>query len=171
MAKWYRVLCLSHRWFWVWALVQTFTNAYRHVCKYIDQKGLAAMMTSIQSAGKSEDHTSEKTHKKGPTLALKSMAEITRNPKQGYQWPHEKDLCPSNFFEKRRWSQEIMKSISKINLAVGIFNTCVLLRMQVIPKHSQKCVFDFSKTNFKFSVFFNPVSLFFGRLGWNNLCL
>ena len=30
---------------------QTSTNARRHVCRYIDQKGLAAMLTSIQSAG------------------------------------------------------------------------------------------------------------------------
>ena len=27
------------------------TNAHRHVCRYVDQKGLAAMQTSIQSAG------------------------------------------------------------------------------------------------------------------------
>ena len=30
---------------------QTSTNARRHVCRYVDQKGLAAMLTSIQSAG------------------------------------------------------------------------------------------------------------------------
>ena len=30
---------------------RTTTNASRHVCKYVDQKGLAAMLTSIQSAG------------------------------------------------------------------------------------------------------------------------
>ena len=28
------------------------------------------------------------------TLALKPRADITRSPKQGYQWPHEKDMCP-----------------------------------------------------------------------------
>ena len=27
------------------------SNACRHVCKYVDQKSLAAMLTSIQSAG------------------------------------------------------------------------------------------------------------------------
>ena len=30
---------------------QTSTNARRHVCRYVDQKGSAAMLTSIQSAG------------------------------------------------------------------------------------------------------------------------
>ena len=30
---------------------QTSTNACGHICRYVDQKGLAAMLTSIQSAG------------------------------------------------------------------------------------------------------------------------
>ena len=59
-----------------------------HVCKYVDQKDLAAMLTSIQSAGvtrgESEDHTSEKACK-GSALALKLREDITRSPKQGYQ--------------------------------------------------------------------------------------
>ena len=33
--------------------------------------------------------------RKGSTLALKPMAYVTRSPKQGYQWPHQKDLGPS----------------------------------------------------------------------------
>ena len=38
--------------------------------------------------------TSEKAHKKGSTLALKPRTELTRSPKQGYQWPHKKDFFP-----------------------------------------------------------------------------
>ena len=38
---------------------------------------------------------------KGSTLALKPRADVTRSPKQGYQWPHEKDLRPPNFFFKK----------------------------------------------------------------------
>ena len=38
-------------------------------------------------------HTSE-----GSTLALKPRGDVIRSPKQGYQWPHEKDSCPPNFF-------------------------------------------------------------------------
>ena len=30
----------------------------------------------------------------GSTLALKPRADVTRSPKQGYQWPHKKDSCP-----------------------------------------------------------------------------
>ena len=34
----------------------------------------------------------------GSTLALKPRAGNTRNPKQGFQWLHKKDLCPSRIF-------------------------------------------------------------------------
>ena len=47
-----------------------------------------------RNKGESEDHTGMKTGKKGSTLALKPRAAVTRSPKQGYQWSHEKDLCP-----------------------------------------------------------------------------
>ena len=40
-------------------------------------------------------HTSE-----GSTLALKCRGDITRSPKQGYQWPHKKDLCPPQILKK-----------------------------------------------------------------------
>ena len=38
--------------------------------------------------GESKDHTGKKVSKKGSTLALKPRADITRSPKQGYQWSH-----------------------------------------------------------------------------------
>ena len=34
------------------------------------------------------------------TLALKPRADITRSPKQGYQWPHKKDMCPPKIKKK-----------------------------------------------------------------------
>ena len=36
----------------------------------------------------------------GSTLALKPRGDVTRSPKQGYQWPHEKDLCPPKIKKK-----------------------------------------------------------------------
>ena len=36
-----------------------------------------------------------------PTLALKPRGDIIRSPKQGYQWPHKKDLCPPKIFQKK----------------------------------------------------------------------
>ena len=35
-----------------------------------------------------------------PTLALKPKGDVTRSPKQRYQWPHKKDLPPLKFFNK-----------------------------------------------------------------------
>ena len=52
--------------------------------------------------GESKDHTCEKARKKGSTLALKPRADITRSPKQGYQWPHQKNLCPQETVKKKR---------------------------------------------------------------------
>ena len=37
-------------------------------------------------------HTGEKE-------GLKPRADVTRSPTRGYQWPHEKDLCPPNFLK------------------------------------------------------------------------
>ena len=54
------------------------------------------------TTGESEDHTSEKTCKKRSTLALKLRTDLTRSPKQGYQWPHEKDLCPPKIKKKMK---------------------------------------------------------------------
>ena len=48
--------------------------------------------------GESEDRTGEKVQDRS-TLALKPRADVTRSPKQGYQWPHEKDLCPPKFLK------------------------------------------------------------------------
>ena len=81
-----------------------------YICKYVDQKGSAAMLTSIQSTGVTPEvnlritqvrkNTGEKAHR-GSTLALKPRADVTRSPKQGYQWPHNKDVCPPENFLKK----------------------------------------------------------------------
>ena len=80
----------SHRWLWVWTLAKTSTYACRLVCKYMDQKGSAAMLrycyaSPVTTWAESEDYNGKKAYKKGSTLALKPMAEVTRSPIQGYQ--------------------------------------------------------------------------------------
>ena len=50
-------------------------------------------VSRCRTRGEFEDHTSEKAGM-GSTLALKPRADVTRSPKQGYQWPNKKDLCP-----------------------------------------------------------------------------
>ena len=38
-----------------------------------------------------------------PTLALKPRGDVTRNPKQGYQWPQKWTcVCAKNFFKKKK---------------------------------------------------------------------
>ena len=67
----------------------TSTNACRHVCRCVDQKGLATMLTSIESAGitpevnlrnsmQARKHASENS-----TLALKPRADITTEVQNG----------------------------------------------------------------------------------------
>ena len=72
------------------------------ICKYVDQKGLAAILISIQSADVTLEvnlriTTGEKAHKHGIQLGCKTKTDVTRSPKQGYYWPYKKDLCfPKN---------------------------------------------------------------------------
>ena len=46
---------------------------------------------------KARRHTSELS-----TLTLKPRADVTRSPKKGHWWPHEKDLCPTKKSLKRK---------------------------------------------------------------------
>ena len=49
--------------------------------------------TPLQSLNKAE-----------PTLALKPIGDITRSPKQGYQWPHKWTCVQQKFFLKKKIS-------------------------------------------------------------------
>ena len=37
-----------------------------------------------------------------PTVALEPRGDVTRSPKQEYQWPHKKDSCPPKIKKKRK---------------------------------------------------------------------
>ena len=68
------------------------------------------MLTSVQSAGVAPEVdlriTQARKHaKRDPSWALKLWAYVTRSPKQVYQWPHEKDLCPPKIKKKKEISQ------------------------------------------------------------------
>ena len=56
-------------------------------------------VSRCRTRGESRDHSSEKA-RKGSTLALKPMADVTKSPKQGYQSHHEKNICPRRIFKK-----------------------------------------------------------------------
>ena len=49
-----------------------------------------------------------------PTLDLKPTGDVTRNPKQGYQWPHKNDSCPPKIFLK----QECLPALCRTSLSV-----------------------------------------------------
>ena len=90
----------------------TFTNACGHICRYVDRKDSAAMLTSTVSRCHTRGESREfiacrwqsmqvtKHASEGSTLALKPRGYVTRSPKQGYQWPHEKD---SKILFKKGW--------------------------------------------------------------------
>ena len=65
------------------------------------------MLTSIQSADVVPEvnlrniKQARKYASKKATLALKPRVGISRSPKQGYQWPHKKDLSPPKIFLKK----------------------------------------------------------------------
>ena len=85
---------------------QTSINAHRPVYRYMDQKDSAAMLTSIQSAGVTLEVNlrirQARKHARDPFWLWMPRADVTRSPKQGYQWSHEKDLCPAKIFLKKR---------------------------------------------------------------------
>ena len=83
---------------------RTFTNACGHVCKYVDQKGLAAMLTSIQSAGvKPEVNLRIKKWEsmQGIHPGFETQGKCHQKSKTGYHWPHKRDYVLQNFFEKK----------------------------------------------------------------------
>ena len=74
------------------SLDQTSTNACSFVCKYVDQKGLAAILTSKQSAGVTPELNLRITQaRKGSTLALKPGQKSPEVQNRGISGPHKKD--------------------------------------------------------------------------------
>ena len=55
--------------------------------------------------GESEDSVEARKRASDSTLALKPRADVTRSPKQGYQRPYKKDVCPPKNL--------ILKNVSK----------------------------------------------------------
>ena len=92
------VLCSPDRASWVGApnLNQCLWTCLQvHGTKRLSCHADLYTVSRCRTRAESEDHTSEKACK-GSTLALKSRADVTINPKQGYQWPDEKNLCNKN---------------------------------------------------------------------------
>ena len=74
-------------------------------------KQLAAMLAIYTGRGVApelnlQEHIShmppQSSNKAEPTLALKRRGDITRSPKQGYQWPQKMDMCPTKIYLKKK---------------------------------------------------------------------
>ena len=86
------------------------------MCKYVDQKGSAAMLTSIQSAGVTPEVnlriTQARKHAfKGSTLALKPRADVTRSQNRGISGPTKKDFKKKKRIE--HWEKYYIKLLSR----------------------------------------------------------
>ena len=83
--------------------------------------------------GESEDHTGKKLCK-GSTLVLKPMADVTKSPKQGYQWPQKKNLRPPIIKKKKGVDILILTKLSLSPLHVTIIckNSGLLYDIQII---------------------------------------
>ena len=77
--------------------------------RYLEEIGLAAMLAAKRLAGVTPE-VNLKDHVTCMPLASVSKAAQSgfetqrrhhQSPKQGYQWPHRKDLCPPKFFRKK----------------------------------------------------------------------
>ena len=66
-------------------------------------KGVAPEVNFRERISRTPPHSSNKAE---PTLVLKPGGDVTRSPKQGYQWPH-KQTCVQQKFKKKKKKKNI----------------------------------------------------------------
>ena len=86
---------------------QTSTNACGHVCRYMDRKGSAAMLTSIQSVGVAPEvnlrnslHAGDKAHKQGIHPGFETQGRRHQKSKTGVSVASRKGQMSSKNFLK-----------------------------------------------------------------------
>ena len=86
-----------------------------------------------------------------PTLALKPRGDVTRNPKQGYQWP-QKRTCVRQKLKKKKISGCIAYSfIRRLSLQRDVFTS-----ISLAPGTNDRCVLD-KFSNYKFQKAFDTM--------------
>ena len=95
---------------------RTSTNACRHVCRYVDRKGLGAMLTSIQSAGvpqevnlKNSLHAGNKACKRGIHPGFETQGRRYQKSKTGVSVAPRIGLMSSKIFLKKLLSLKIIR--------------------------------------------------------------
>ena len=73
------------------------------VFRYVEEIGTAAMLVAKRLAGVTPEVNLRECVicmplPTLPTLALEPKGDVTRSPKQGYQWPHEKEVYSPIYF-------------------------------------------------------------------------
>ena len=112
--------CAAHH-SWVWV-----PRMCVHACTSMwIKKGSAAMLAVKRSAGvtrgESEEsvvYRQENIQARESNLILKPREDVTRSPKQGYQWPHKKDWCSPKI--------SITKTISSYSDDHFLRNQCLM---------------------------------------------
>ena len=66
-------------------------------------------------------------NKAEPTLALKPRGDVTRNPKQGYQWPQKRTCVSAKKFKKKRIST--VNEVHMLALLVKLFGLALPVRL------------------------------------------
>ena len=62
-------------------------------------RGVAPEVNLREHISRTPPHSLNKAE---PTLALKPRGDVTRSPKQGYQWPHQWTCVQQKFFIKKK---------------------------------------------------------------------
>ena len=74
-------------------------------CRYVEEIGAPAMLVAKRLAGVTPEVNLRECVicmplPRMPILALKPKGDVTRSSKQGYQWPHKKQVYSPIFFKK-----------------------------------------------------------------------
>ena len=82
----------------------------------------------------------QSSNKAEPSLALKPRGDVTRSPKQGYQWPNKWTCVQQNFLKKKKKKfncTHLLPILAPDRTAILTF--C----MEVVPKTSRLQNFEF----------------------------
>ena len=101
---------------------QTSTNACGHVCRYVDQKGSVAMLTSIQSAGVTPEvnlrnslHAGDKACKQGIHPGFETQGRHYQKSKTGVSVTPQKGLMSSKNFKKNKEKEKEITTFFMFN--------------------------------------------------------
>ena len=130
-------------------------------CKYVGQSGSAAMLAVKRSAGVTPEvnlrnSMQARKHASESTLALKPRADVTRSPKQGYQWPHKKHMCPPKIWKKEVYIWECAPA-PWANLCISSF---IIIYNKNLRGHQQQVKSNWAALNrakYRHSLEINPV--------------